>query len=65
MADDLHATEEAERKIEARKKSGGNLEPQHRQAAALEAIADDLTRLYAEVKTLRYLFATYAARQGR
>jgi hypothetical protein len=34
------------------------------QAEALGQIADQMVRLHAEVKTLRYLFATYASRPG-
>jgi hypothetical protein len=58
----LQAITEAEATIQARKPSREASQVQFREPAALELIADELTRLHAEVKTLRYLFATYAAR---
>jgi hypothetical protein len=63
MAQDaMQAINEAERTISARKvgREAGLVE--FRKAQALELIADEMTRLRAEVETLRYLFATYAAR---
>jgi hypothetical protein len=57
----LHAIKDAEQVIEDRKKTV-HPDPEQRQTQALQIIGDELTRLHAEVKTLRYLFATYAAR---
>lgn len=63
--DVMHAITDAEKTIEARKKAREHLAIEHRGFLALEAISDDITRLHAEARTLRYLFATYAARPGR
>lgn len=60
--DPMHAIADAERAIEARKKTRDKMAVDHRSFLALEAISDDMTRLHAEVRTLRYLFATYAVR---
>lgn len=53
---------EAEREIAARKRLREGSQIEFRNVAALEMIADDLTRLHAEARMLRYLFATFAAR---
>ena len=63
--DMMHAITDAERTIAARKTGRDGTQVEFRQAQALELIADEMTRLTAEVRTLRYLFATYAARPGR
>jgi hypothetical protein len=57
----LHAIKDAEQLIEDRKKTV-HPDPAQRQTQALQIIGDELTRLHAEIKTLRYIFATYAAR---
>lgn len=57
----LHAIKDAEQVIETRRKTI-HPDPEQRQTQALQIIGDELTRLRAEVKTLRYIFATYAAR---
>ncbi len=61
--DALHAVTDAELQIESRAKARDGNGLEFRGPFALEAISDDLTRLVAEVRTLRYLFATYAARR--
>lgn len=65
MSDPLHPINEAEKLIEKRKMERESLQRDFREAIALETIADDLTRVHAELRTLRYLFATFAARPGR
>lgn len=62
MADAMHAITEAEKLIELRKRDRARDAIDQRGMIADEIIADDLTRLVAEVRTLRYLFATYAAK---
>jgi hypothetical protein len=65
-ADPMHAITDAEKTIEARQKFRDNgAQADHREFLALETIADEMTRLNAEVRTLRYLFASYAMRPGR
>lgn len=61
--DPMHAITDAEKTIETRKRERLPISLDHRGFLAAEAIADELTRLVAEVKTLRYLFATYAAKR--
>jgi hypothetical protein len=53
----------AKKEIEQRKKTRDGIQAQFQSAIALETIADELTRLVAEARTIRYLFATYAARR--
>jgi hypothetical protein len=63
MAQDvMQAINEAERTISARKVGREAAQIEFRKAQALELIADEMTRLHAEVRTLRYFFATYATR---
>ena len=58
MSDDLlSAITEAEATIEARKKERAANQLDFRSPLALETIADELTLLRAEVKTLRYFCA--------
>lgn len=57
MADMLHAITDAEETIEIRKQTRVSTSLDHRGFLAAEAIADELTRLVAEVRTLRYLYA--------
>jgi hypothetical protein len=64
----LHAIEEAESEIQERQKHRSASESAsqlgYRQAEALELIADELTRIRAEVRTLRYLLAASSTRQS-
>ena len=60
--DPMHAITDAEKTIETRQKMRDKSAIDHRSFLAMEAISDDMTRLHAEVRTLRYLFATFAAR---
>jgi hypothetical protein len=62
MQDVMHAITDAEKAIEQRKKTRESMQIEHRSFLALETIADELTRLHAEARTIRYLFATYAVR---
>jgi hypothetical protein len=62
MQDVTHAIDDAEQVIVLRKSTRDANQIEFRSALALEIIADEMTRLQAEVKTLRYLFATYAVR---
>jgi hypothetical protein len=62
MPDPMNAIGEAELAIAARKKARESMALEHRGALPHELFADEMTRLHAEAKTLRYLFATYAAR---
>jgi hypothetical protein len=59
--DVMQAINEAERTISARKIGREERLTEFRKAEALELIADEMTRLHAEISTLRNLFATYAA----
>jgi hypothetical protein len=64
MAKDItHAIEDAERIIEQRKKERLTTTGTFRAPLAAEQIADDLTRLVAEVRTLRYLYADAVSRR--
>lgn len=65
MADALHAVNEAESLIRSRAHQREGKQIDFRHAEALEVIADEMTRLSAEVRTLRYLFSTYASRPTR
>lgn len=62
MPDPMHAITEAELAIQSRAKEREAKQLDYRKAEALEIIADELTRLRAEARTIRYLFATYAVR---
>ncbi len=62
MSDPMQAIIEAEGLVRARKMERESLQRDYRSPMALEMIADEMTLLRAEVRTLRYLFATYAAR---
>ncbi len=57
----LAELERAEKEIEARVTARKTAPIDTRKLVAAESIADEITRLRAEVKTLRYLFATYSA----
>lgn len=60
--DVLHSITDAERTIASRVADRARNAHDQRGFLAAEIIADELTRLTAEVKTIRYLFATYAAK---
>jgi hypothetical protein len=62
MPDPMHAITEAEFAIAGRKQARPAAQIESRHVEALELIADEMTRLHAEARTIRYLFATYAAR---
>lgn len=62
MADPMRAIGDAEMAIAKRKSTREATQLEHRGALALEIIADDMTRLHAEVQTLRILFGSYAVR---
>jgi len=62
MADTMHPIAAAEHAIATRLHSREATQLEHRGALALEVIADEMTRLRAEVSTLRDLFATYVGR---
>jgi len=65
MAKDmLHAITDAETEIEARMRLRYGESGEIRTVVAAETIADELTRLRAEVKTLRYLFAAAQGQQA-
>jgi hypothetical protein len=55
-------TMDAEKATAERKKTRESMQIENRSFLALEIIADELTRLHADARTIRYLFATYAAR---
>lgn len=55
--DVLHAIDDAETEIKARMAQRKGATADARTVAAAETIADELTRLRAELKTLRYLLA--------
>ena len=55
--DVLHAITDAEKTIAARKQDRARDALDQRGFLAAEIIADELTRLVAEVRTLRYLYA--------
>jgi hypothetical protein len=61
MADNDPVTKEAEEIIARRVALRRGVAPEMRNAAALEQIADDMTRLSAEIRALRRILATYAA----
>jgi hypothetical protein len=62
MAKDvLHAISDAEQIIEQRKRERAATSLDFRAPLAAEQIADELTRLVAEVKTVRYLLAANSA----
>lgn len=62
MASIGSAIGEAETAIAMRKAAREANQLEFRSAIALEAIADDVTRLRAEIQTIRELFAGFAAR---
>jgi hypothetical protein len=64
IQDATHAITNAEKTIEGRSAAREAMEPEVRSAVAIELIADELTRLHAEARTLRYLLATYLARSS-
>lgn len=53
----LSPIEAAEAAIKARKATREATQLDHRGALALELIADEMTRMYGEIKTLRMLYA--------
>jgi hypothetical protein len=53
---------DAEKTIEQRNSRRQNVQLEFRAPAALEQIADELTYLRGEVKTVRFLLATMAAK---
>jgi hypothetical protein len=59
LQDIADAEKEIEARIAERKKAG----PQFRTLVAAEQVADELTRIRAELKTFRSLFAYYSAMQ--
>ena len=59
--DPLQAITDAETKIAARMELRGSAPAdEKRKVLAVEQVADELTRIRAELKTLRGLFATYS-----
>jgi hypothetical protein len=65
MADQYHAITDAEKTIQDRHTKREATQQEFRGPIALELIADELTRLNAEVRTLRYLYASALVRPGR
>lgn len=63
-ADPLYAINEAEAAIKDRKSKRETSKPEIRTFEALELIADELTRLQAEIRTLRQHFAARISRPG-
>jgi hypothetical protein len=63
--DTMHAITDAEKTIQSRGATREATQQEFRSALALELIADELTRLHAEARTIRYLLATIAARDVR
>jgi hypothetical protein len=61
MANPTFSVDDAQKVTASRRATREATQLEHRGALALEAIADELTMLTAEVKTLRSLFATYAS----
>lgn len=59
--DPLQAISDAEIEIAARMELRKKSSEDKRKVAAVEQVADELTRIRAEMKTLRNLFATYSA----
>jgi len=57
-----HLASDVELAIQSRASQRDGKQLETRQAEALELIADELTRLRAEVRSLRNLLAGYAAR---
>jgi uncharacterized protein YajQ (UPF0234 family) len=65
MANDpMQVLKNAEAEIERRYKFRQQAQIEFRAPAALEILADEMTRIRAEMHTLRVLLATYAARAG-
>jgi len=62
VADPMRAIGDAEIAIAKRKSTREATQLEHRGALALEIVADEMTRLHAEIQTLRILFAGYAVR---
>lgn len=54
---------QAEKEIERRNEQRKHTQPDFRSSVALEQVADEMLYLRAEVKTLRFLFATWAAKK--
>jgi hypothetical protein len=67
MANDpLEVIRQAEKEIELRNQGRRAAQLEFRSPAALEILADEMTRIRAEMHTLRNILATYAAsRVGR
>ena len=63
--DTTHAINDAEKTIQGRRAIRDGTSLEFRSPVALEMIADELTRLHAEARTIRYLLATIAAREAR
>lgn len=63
MGNPLQAIEDAEKEIESRNRArqSGGIDVPFRTIVAGEQVADELTRIRAELHTIRNLFATYAA----
>jgi hypothetical protein len=64
VQDATHAITDAEKTIQGRSAAREAMQVEVRSAVAIELIADELTRLHAEARTLRYLLATYLARSS-
>jgi hypothetical protein len=64
VQDATHAITDAEKTIQSRSAAREAMQLEVRSAVAIELIADELTRLHAEARTLRYLLATYLARSS-
>lgn len=64
MADAISsAIDSAEQVIHSRKATREATQLENRGALALEALADDVTRLHAEMRAIRYLLAGIAAKR--
>ena len=64
MADAISAAiDSAEQVIHSRKATREATQLEFRGALALEALADDVTRLHAEMRVIRYLLAGIAAKK--
>lgn len=59
--DPLQGIKDAEKEIEKRHRGRSGVQLDFRTPAALELIADDMTRLHAEIKTIRNILASMAA----
>ena len=61
--DPFRVSAEAEAAIKAKHATREATQPEFRSAIAIKSVSDELVRLNAEMKTLRFLFAGYAAKK--